>query len=116
MMAGMHNERFALLQEKYLEARDSRLLGKMYGICVELAMNYIKKYARQRGLRLDAEEPAHDSAAYIIGRYIKDSSFKLEPLSGYLFLCCNSAMWRDKDWNKRTASFEDWMRPNGEAV
>jgi hypothetical protein len=81
----------------------------MYRICAELAAIYISKYARGRHLRLDTADLAHDSAASLIARYIDKPDFKLELLSGYLFRCCNTTMWRDKEWNKRKVSFEDWM-------
>jgi hypothetical protein len=114
-MTGTHNIRFAQVQEEYIKTRDSKYLEEMYKICVELAGNYIRKYARQRGLYLNIAELAHDSAVYIIGRYIDKPHFRLEPLSGYLFLCCNSTMWRDKEWDRRKVSFDDWMRASEEA-
>jgi hypothetical protein len=105
-MTGTHNIRFAEVQEKYVKDRKSAYLDQMYLICLELAKRYIAKYARGRGLTLDTDELAHDSVAYVIGRYIVNPDFRLNPMSGYLFRCCNSIMWRDKTWNKKTVSLE----------
>jgi hypothetical protein len=113
-MTGSHNTCFALVQEEYLKKRDEKSLGEMYRISVELASNYIRKYARNRYLRLNVAELAHDSTANLIARYIDKTDFRVEPLSAYLFRCCNTTMWRDKEWNKRKVSFEDWMRATGE--
>jgi hypothetical protein len=115
-MTGTHNIRFAELQEKYLETREGRYLGEMYLVCAELAANYIRKYARSRGLRLDTDTLAHDSASCLIDIYIRKPGFRVEPLSGYLYRCCNSTMWSDKTWNRRTVSLEDWTRASGEAA
>jgi hypothetical protein len=105
-MTGTHNIRFAAVQEEYLKNRDKKHLDQMYRICLELAVRYIAKYARSRGLLLDSEELAHDAAAYIIGMYLRKPDFRLEPMAGYVFRCCNSIMWRDKTWDKKTVSME----------
>jgi hypothetical protein len=115
-MTGTHNIQFSQVQVEYLKAYERKYLDEMYRICADLAAIYIQKYARGRNLRLDTAELAHDSAAYLIGRYIENPGFKLEPLSGYLFRCCNGVMWRDKEWNRRKVSFEDWMRVTGEEI
>jgi hypothetical protein len=38
--------------------------------------------------------------------YLRKPGFRLEPLSGYLFRCCNTVMWKDKAWDKKTVSLE----------
>jgi hypothetical protein len=105
-MTGTHNVRFAAAQEEYFKKRDKKHLDQMYRICFEMAGRYIAKYARGRGLRLDSKELAHDAAAYVIGLYLQKPDFRLEPMSGYMCSCCNSIMWRDKTWNKKTVSME----------
>jgi hypothetical protein len=105
-MMGTHNIRFAEVQEQYLKTRDKKLLDQMYLICLKLAERYLKKYAYSHRLTLDIAGFAHDSAAYVIGMYLKKPGFRLEPLSGYLYCCCKSAMWRDKTWDKKTVSME----------
>jgi hypothetical protein len=47
----------------------------------------------------------------VVNRYLRDAAFKLEPNAAatYIFHCCNTTMWHDKEWNKRKVSFEDWM-------
>jgi hypothetical protein len=109
-MTGRHDIQFSVLQEKYFEKREKKYLSEMYLICYELSKIYIKKYASNRGLYLDIDLHAHDSAVYIISRYITDKDFMLIPLSGYLFTCCNHIMWSDKTWDKRKVSLEDWMK------
>jgi hypothetical protein len=103
---GTHNIRFAEVQAEYLKERDKKHLNQMYLLCFELAKRYIAKYARVRGLALDVAELAHDSAAYVIGMYLRKSDFRLEPMSGYMCRCCNSIMWKDKTWDKKTVSME----------
>jgi hypothetical protein len=105
-MTGTHNLQFAKVQAEYLDTRDKKHLDRMYLISAELAARYIAKYARERGLYLDIDDLAHDSAAYIIGLYLRKPEFRINPLSGYLFRCCNSMMWRDKTWNKKTTPLE----------
>jgi hypothetical protein len=105
-VTGTHNIRFAEAQAGYLRARDNTHLDQMYRICRELAAIYTAKYARGRGLNLSIDEIAHDSAAGIISMYLRKPEFRLEPLSGYLFRCCNTAMWKDRNWDKKTVSME----------
>jgi hypothetical protein len=113
-MTGPHNIRFSQAQEKYFEKREGKYLREMYVICAELSAVYIAKYAAGRHLSLNVDELSHDSASYVIARYLQKPDFRLNPLSGYLFRCCNSVMWRDKAWDKRKVSFEDWMGTEGE--
>jgi hypothetical protein len=102
-----HNERYERVQEKYLETRDQGLLEEMYGICAELAGNYIRKYARQRGLRLDAEELAHDSAVYVIEQYLKKPAFRVGRISAYIHFGCVKSLFRDKERERRETLWED---------
>jgi hypothetical protein len=105
-MTGTHNIRFAEAQASYLETREKRHLDRMYRICADLAEKYIAKYARRRDLDIDIAELAHDGAASLIALYIRKPEFRLEIMCGYLYRCCNTAMWRDKTWNKKTVSLE----------
>lgn len=103
------DQQYLELQAKYLEARDNRVLSEMYLMCAEMGKRYIKKYARQRHLRLDVETFSHEAASYVICRYLDNPEFSLYKMSTYIFLCCNTAMARGGNWYKRTVSFEDWM-------
>jgi hypothetical protein len=105
-MKGTCDRQFAEVQAEYLETRDKKHLDRMYLISAELAAYYIAKYARVHGLYLDIDDLAHDSAAYIIGIYLRKPEFRINPLSGYLYRCCDSMMWRDKTWNKKTTPLE----------
>jgi hypothetical protein len=109
-MTGTHNIRFAGIQEEYLKTGDKRHLTGMYLLCAEVAANCIKKYCRERRLYLPVDELAHDTATYVINRYLKDADFKLNPMTGYVLLCSKGIMFADKNWNRRKVSFEDWMR------
>jgi hypothetical protein len=104
---GTHNERFAALQGKYLETRDSRYLGEMYLVCAELAANYIRKYARARGLRLDTDTLAHDSAVYVTDQYLKKPGFRISRVSAYIHFGCVKTLFRDSGREQRETSYND---------
>jgi hypothetical protein len=106
-----HEElQYMALQAKYLETRDNMFLDKMYLMCLEIATRYIKKVASARKIYLEVNDLAHDATSYVICRYINDLNFRLNPMAPYIFLACKSAMSRDKTWNMRKVSFEDWMQ------
>jgi hypothetical protein len=109
-MTGTHNIRFAHIQEEYFKTRDNKHLTEMYLLCAEVAANCIGKYARTHRLALNIDEFAHDTATYVINRYLENAQFKLDPMTGYILLCTKGVMFRDKNWNKRKVSFEDWMQ------
>jgi hypothetical protein len=109
-----HNEQFALLQDEYITARDieknqpkaSRILGKMYEVILRISRNYIVKYARARGLRLDLEELPHISALFIIEQYLKKPAFRVNKLSAYAHFGCLKALTKNKDIDQNEVSYE----------
>jgi hypothetical protein len=108
-MAKTHNVQFAELQEEYLTTRDPKLLGKMYLLCVEVASNYIRKYARTRGLSLDIPELSHDSAIYAIEQYLKKPGFRIKYIATYMRLGAIKNMFRDKEHDQQEVSYDDLM-------
>jgi hypothetical protein len=108
-MKETHNERFAMVEARYLETRDNTYLGEMYLICVDLAVKFIGKITKKYCSPDD--EAVHDSALYLIDRYLKDPGFRLsEKMSGYFYYYCLHAVHADSAWDKRKVSFEDWMQ------
>jgi hypothetical protein len=81
----------------------------MYLLCAEVAKNCIRKHSKTYRLNLNVEELAHDTATYVINKYMENAKFKLDPMTGYIFLASKGIMFKDKNWNKRKVSFEDWM-------
>ncbi|MDR0388370.1 MAG: hypothetical protein LBH57_10085 [Treponema sp.] len=102
-----HNERYSELQDEYLRTRDGKCLSLMYGVCVEIAGNYIRKYARKRRLSLDAGELAHDSAVYVIDQYLRKPRFRVGRISAYIHYGCVKSLFRDKEWDRRKAPYEE---------
>jgi hypothetical protein len=113
---GTHNKQFAHVQEEYFKTRDNKYLAEMYLLCAEVAENCIRKYARDRRIRLPINDLAHDTAAYVITKYFENANFKLDPMPGYIKLCTKAFLYKDKEWNRRKVSFEDWMREQEAAV
>jgi hypothetical protein len=107
--AKTHNIQFAELQEEYLKTRDPECLGKMYPLCVEVASNYIRKYARTRGLQLDIPELSHDSAIYAIEQYLKKPDFKINYIATYMRFGALKSMFRDKEHDQWEVSFDDLL-------
>jgi hypothetical protein len=105
-----HNERFAELQEQYLKTRSGGCLSRMYRLCADLAGNYIRKYARERRLELDAADLSHDSAVYVIEQYLKKPGFKIKRISAYMYYGCLKTLGRDKKWEQGRTSYDDYIR------
>jgi hypothetical protein len=108
-VTGTDNIEFARVQKEYLKTRDKKHLTEMYLLCAKVAANCIKKHCRQHGLFLEIDELAHDTATYVINRYLENTDFKLDPMVGYVLLCSKGIIYADKTWNKRKVSLEDWM-------
>jgi hypothetical protein len=114
-MKTTHNEQFALLQKEYIYARDteknktkaSKILGRMYEIILRISGNYMVKYARARGLRLDFEELSHVAALYIIEQYLKKPAFRVDKLSAYAHFGCIKALTKDRDIDQNEVSYEE---------
>jgi hypothetical protein len=81
----------------------------MYRLCVEIATNYITKYARKRGLRLDIPELSHDSAIYAIEQYLKKPEFRIKSISAYMYLGCIKNLFRDKERDQREVSNDEFL-------
>jgi hypothetical protein len=105
-----HNEIYNELQNKYLETRDKITLGQMYCVAKEAAKNYLIKYCRQRGLRLNLEELSHDSALFVIEQYLKKPAFKVGKISAYIYFGVKKTLFRNKDVEMREGvSYEELM-------
>jgi hypothetical protein len=109
-VTGKHNIQFAKLQDEYLATRDAKILNKMYLVCADLAIIYMRKQAFSLSHYIDFSEVAHESATYIICRYITKPDFKLTILSAYIFRCCNSAISQKLKQNKREIFFGDYIK------
>jgi hypothetical protein len=81
----------------------------MYRLCVEVASNYIRKYARTRGLQLNIPELSHDSSIYAIEQYLKKPGFRIRYIAAYMRLGAIKNMFRDKEWDQRKMSFDDLL-------
>jgi hypothetical protein len=109
-MKGPQNIQFACSQEKYFKTKDNRYLTEMYLLCAEVAANCIKSYAWRHHIYLNVDELAHDVAATVINRYLENTNFKIDSMIGYVFLRTKGILFKDKEWEKRKVSFEDWMQ------
>jgi hypothetical protein len=102
-----HNSGYAVLQEKYLKTRNNSLLERMYGIAEEAARNYLKKYCRKKGIRLDnLGEKAHDAALYVIEQHLRKPGFKVMRLSAYIHFGVLKALYKNKDQEMNETSYE----------
>jgi hypothetical protein len=102
-----HNEQYEALQTEYLKTRDNKVLGKMYLIAKEAAKNYISKYCRARGLKLNIDELSHDSAIYIIEQYLRKPEFKIEKISSYIYFGTRKSLFRDKEQEQCEISWDE---------
>lgn len=102
-----HNSRFFEMQDEYLKTGDGKYLGMMYSLCVDIASNYIGKYARERGLPLDIPELSHDSAVYVIEQYLKKPGFRIERISAYMHFGCIKNLFRNKEREQREVSYDE---------
>jgi hypothetical protein len=104
-----HNKIYEALQTEYLETRDSKTLGKMYEIAMKAAHNYIAKYCRNRGLRLDLEELSHNSAIFVIEQYLKKPQFKVGKISSYIYFGVIKSLYKDKNIEQLEISYEQYF-------
>ena len=113
MTKGSHNARYAELQDEYLTSRSGAVLAKMYDVCREAAGNYIKKYARSKGLVFaDLEERAHDAAMYVISRHLKNPAFKVSRLSAYVHYGFLNVMFKGREHERMETPLDErlaWM-------
>ena len=85
----------------------------MYRVCVEIAANYLAKYARARRLNLEIEVLAHDAAVYMIEQYLRKPGFRIRRLSAYIHFGCFKVLFRDKERDLMEVSW-DSIPPNAE--
>jgi hypothetical protein len=109
-----HNEQYEALQAEYLKTKDNKALGKMYLIAKEAAKNYISKYCRTRGLKLNINELSHDSAIYIIEQYLRKPSFHVDKLSAYIYFGVKKSLFKDKEIEQREISYEQYFEEKKE--
>ena len=85
------NETLLNFQYEYRHG-DQKALGRMYRLCVQIAMRYISEISKKnRKLRklsaFDKESKAHDAASYIIEQLIKRPTFVISrSVTAYLWL------------------------------
>jgi hypothetical protein len=97
-----HNDRYSVLQEKYLKTRNGALLERMYGIAGEAARNYLRKYCRRKGIRLNnLTEKAHDAALFVIEQYLRKPAFKVIKISAYIHFGVLKVLFKDKERETR---------------
>jgi hypothetical protein len=103
-----HNEQYEVLQNKYLETKDSKVLGEMYLIAKEAAFNYIRKYCEQRGLfHLDIQEKSHEAATFVIEQYLKKPEFKVENISSYIYFGVKKVLFKNSKIEMRELSYDE---------
>jgi hypothetical protein len=108
-MGQTHNEIYDQLQKEYLKNKDNKVLGKMYEIAKEAAKNYLVKYCRDKGIRLDVNELSHDAALFIIEQYLKKPGFKVDKLSAYIYYGTIKVLFKDKDREQKEVSYEQYI-------
>jgi hypothetical protein len=81
----------------------------MYLLCVDLASNYLVKYARERHLELDIGELSHDSAVYVIEQYLRKPEFRVSRISAYMHFGCVKSLYRDKKREQQEVSYIESM-------
>jgi hypothetical protein len=105
-----HNEQYSEWQEKYFESDTKKLkdfyLSKMYETARFAAKNYIRKYAQGRGLSLNINDLAHDSAMYILEQHIRKPDFKIEKLSAYIHFGVIKTLFKNKKSEMNEISFD----------
>jgi hypothetical protein len=101
-----HNEQFAELQEQYLKTRSGEHLSRMYLLCIDIASNYIAKYARVRRLELDVAELSHDSAVFVIEQYLRKPEFRVNRISAYMHFGCIKNLYHDAKRDYLEVSYE----------
>jgi hypothetical protein len=101
-----HNEIYDNLQNEYLETRNNNTLGQMYKVAKEVAYNYLKKYCKKKGIRLNIEELSHDSALFVIEQYLRKPNFCIGKISSYIYFGTIKVLFKSKDVEMREVSYE----------
>jgi hypothetical protein len=106
-MAADDNEKYEEIQNEYLKDRNDKSLIKLYNLCVKLAKKYLLKYCRKKGIMLNIEEKAHDSAIFVIEQYLKKPDFKVNRISAYIFFGVVKTLYKDKHIEMNEVSYEE---------
>jgi hypothetical protein len=108
-MKKTHNELYDELQDKYLQTRDSKILGKMYEIAKEVAYNYITKYCNNKGITLDIEELSHNSSIFVIEQYLKKPNFRVKKISSYIYFGTIKILFTNSEIEMAEVSYEQYF-------
>jgi hypothetical protein len=103
-----HNEAYDSLQEEYLNTRNGRTLEKMYRIAREVSRNYLKGYCKRSGIWLNIDERSHDSAMYVIDKYLKNPEFRVKSLSAYVYYGFLKTTFVNKKTEIREVSYDEY--------
>jgi hypothetical protein len=77
-------------------------------VCAEAAaVNYLNKYCRTRNLHLDIPTLSHDSATYVIDKYLKHKSFQVKNISAYIYFGVQKALFGDYHKDVELISYEE---------
>lgn len=102
-----HNEQFEILQNEYIKDHNSKTLEKMYLLIYELESNYIKDYCRKKHLIInDLDEKAEDATTWIIERYLKDPTFRIDKISAYAYFGFKKSMFKNYREEMKTMSYD----------
>jgi hypothetical protein len=109
-----HNETYKELENLYIKNRENGnkkeadyYLNEMYKLLKLISYNYIKKYCEKKNIHLDIREKAHDSAIFVICRYLKNPDFRVEKISAYIYFGVLKALFQDKEYEMSTISLDD---------
>lgn len=103
----LHNKQYEQLQQLFFETKDQRILAQMYECAKQVAQNYLNKYCRARNLDLDIPTLAHDSATYIIQRYLKPKPFCVLKISACIYYGVLKVMYGDYRKGIEFISYEE---------
>jgi hypothetical protein len=111
MVRNSHSDIYNALQENYLKTRDNKTLGEMYKIARDISYNYIQKYCQKKGIRLNIDEKSHDSALYVISKYLKKPDFMIKKISAYMHYGVLKTLFNEKQKKIDTTevSYEEYM-------
>lgn len=105
-----HNEKYALLQEQYLQTRDKKVLGDMYQIIWQIEKNYINKYCQKNHIKMDDISMAdhiENACTFIIEQYLRKPEFKIEKISAYCHFGMLKSLFTDKDMEMSEDSWDE---------
>jgi hypothetical protein len=112
------NEEYKILEDKYIEARDKGdkrnadlYLNKMYKLIKGLVTNYINRYCMRKGIKYlkDREDKIHDAAMFVIMRYLKKPSFRVEKISSYAHFGKLKSLFENMSKEMNEVSYEEYF-------